>query len=603
MNLSFDPQNPPFDFVDTNDKAKKAIEELEKESVIAVDSEASDLDPYLAKLLLVQIASDKKAYVFDVRKVDCSIFKRILEDSKVLKLLQNAKFDYSLIKVHCNIAITNIFDTMLAERLLTCGLPRRNSLLAIVEKYIGLTLDKEVQRTFEGVISKFDERQVRYAALDVLVLFPVFKQQWELLQKENLMKVAKLEFAVVSVVAEMELKGLRIDSKKWKSVISDLEKKRDQAAIQIQEEIRPLYAVKQMGLFGDSVNVINLNSQPQLLDLFNNKLGIDIGSTGDAILERVNHPVAKLMRQYREYEKLISAFGVSILEKVNKKTGRIHPDFQQMGTDTGRFSCNNPNLQQIPRESETAPFRSCFIAADGYKLVVADYSSMEMRVVADLSGDEHLIQAFKDDWDVHSATAAMIFNKEYTKDFKTKHKDLRKIAKDINFGLAYGMGLGLLASKIGTDKETAKKYMDKYYETFKNVKKWLDNAGKFALKNGYSETPIGRKRWYTHPDPSDPNYERLLGSIERQGKNHPIQGANADATKYSLVFLHERLKKEKVDGGITHTIHDEIVCEVREDQAKDWAKIQQEEMERGANVFMRKCPPKAEAVVSNVWEH
>ena len=169
--------------------------------------------------------------------------------------------------------------------------------------------------------------------------------------------------------------------------------------------------------------------------------------------------------------------------------------------------------------------------------------------------------------------------------------------------VAYGMGLGLLASKIGTDKETAKKYMDKYYETFKNVKKWLDNAGKFALKNGYSETPIGRKRWYTHPDPSDPNYERLLGSIERQGKNHPIQGANADATKYSLVFLHERLKKEKVDGGITHTIHDEIVCEVREDQAKDWAKIQQEEMERGANVFMRKCPPKAEAVVSNVWEH
>ncbi len=603
MELSFDPKNPPYEFVNGLEKAKKAIEYLSKYNVIAVDTEATELDPYSAKVLLIQVASEEKAYVFDLTKIDGKIFKELLEDPKRLKVLQNAKFDYAMLKAHYGISINNIFDTMLAERILTCGIERQNSLLAITEKYIGLKLDKDVRKTFEGLLHQVNEEQIKYAALDVLILFPIFKKQWESLQKEDLTKVAKLEFATVRVVAEMELRGLRINVGKWKSVIEKLEKKRDETAKNIQETIRPLYRVQQLGLFGVSANVINLNSQPQLLDLFNNKLKIDIGSTGDAVLETVSHPIAALMREYRGYEKLISAFGESIIDKVSKITGRIHPDFQQIGADTGRFSCNNPNLQQIPRESEVAPFRSCFEPAQGYKFVVADYSSMEMRIVADLTGDETLIKAFEEGWDVHSATAALMFNKEYTPDFKKKFPDLRQAAKTINFGLVYGMGPGRLAAQIGVDMNTAKGYMDKYFVTFKNVKAWLDKAAKSAVRNGYSMTPIGRKRWYIMPDQSDPNYDKVIGGIERQGKNHPIQGANADATKYSLVFLFDKLQKLGIDGGMTHTVHDEIVCEIRTDQANDWAKVQQEEMERGARIFMKHCPPKAEAIVSDTWEH
>ncbi|MEK7595540.1 MAG: DNA polymerase [Patescibacteria group bacterium] len=603
MSLNFDPDKPNYSFVTTDKDYKEALEDLEKRKVLAVDTECTSLDPFESKILLIQIATPEKSYVLDARKLDMKLLKGLLEDSTKLKLLQNSKFDYSQLKAHYDISMTNIFDTMLAERLLTCGLERRNSLGAIVEKYLNIKLKKEVRKSFEGLMSQVTEEQIRYAAMDVLVLFPVFEKQWELLQKEDLVKVARLEFSTVRVVAEMELRGLAIDAIKWKSVIVGLQKKRDELAAKIQETIRPLYKIQQMDLFGGAADVINLNSQQQLLELFNDKLGLAVASTGDSVLEFVNHPVAALMREYRAHEKLISAFGESILEKINKRTGRIHPDFQQIGADTGRFSCNNPNLQQIPRESKEAPFRSCFVPTTGYKYVVADYSSMEMRIVADFTGDENLIKAFEEGWDVHSATAALMFNKEYTPDFKKKFPDLRQAAKTINFGLVYGMGPGRLAVQIGVDTDTAKGYMTKYFETFKQVKAWLDSAARFAVKNGYSMTPIGRKRWYQMPDKSDPNYDRLIGGIERQGKNHPIQGANADATKYALVFLLEKFKELKVDGGIILTVHDEIVCEIREDQAEDWAKVQQEQMEKAAGLFMKKCKPKAEAIVSSNWEH
>lgn len=603
MELQFDPANPKYVFVDTEDAAKHALEDLMKQDMVAVDTECTDLDPYTAKMLLVQIGKPDLAYVFDMRKLDGRMFKELLEDPKRLKILQNAKFDYGMLKVIYGIAMTNIFDTMLAERLITCGLERQNSLGAIVDKHLGIKMDKEIRKSFEGLMTQVNEAQIKYAALDILILFPIFRKQWELLQKHDLVKVAKLEFSAVRVVAEMELRGLLIDDVKWRSVIDGLQIKREEMAAQIQAEIKPYYKIQQMGLFGGTADAININSQVQLLDLFNNKLKIDIGSTGDEVLAKVDHPIAKLLRDYRGTEKLISAFGDSILQKIHPKTGRLHPDFQQIGADTGRFSCANPNLQQIPRESAVAPFRSCFIPAPGYKLVVADYSSMEMRIVADFTGDEHLIKAFAEGWDVHSATAALMFNKEYTKDFKKQFPELRQAAKTINFGLVYGMGPAALARQIGVDTDTGKQYMEKYFVTFKNVKTWLDSAAKSAVRNGFSQTPIGRKRWYLMPDRSDPNFDQIIGSIERQGKNHPIQGANADATKYSLVFLHERLKKEGIDGGITHTVHDEIVCEIREDQAEQWAKIQQEEMERGARLFMKRCPPKAEAVVSHQWEH
>ena len=356
-------------------------------------------------------------------------------------------------------------------------------------------------------------------------------------------------------------------------------------------------------MFGNSTPPININSNPQLLELFNKRVGLNLPSTGDPILETVNHPLVSTLREYRKYEKLISAFGESLLEKINPVTKRIHPEFNQMGAATGRFSCNNPNLQQIPRNQPEAPFRECFNPAEGYKFVISDYSSMEMRILADLSGDEKFITAIRNGYDLHSYTAALMFGLEYSDDFKKKHGDLRQAAKAINFGLMYGMGPGRLAAQINVTPELGKEYMEKYFASYPSVRTFLKRVADDAVRKGYSVTPGGRKRWYKMPDKNDPDYKKLIGSIERQAKNHPIQGTNADAMKFALVSLYERIKRDKIDASILLTVHDEIVTECADEQADTFKDILSEEMVKAAEVFVKKVPIASDPFVGDVWEH
>ena len=603
MSLKFDLKKPDYEFITTQTKAENATRELLKNQVVSVDIEATGLDPYTCSLVLLQIATETKSYIFNPKTLDLKILKPILEDKKILKIMQNGKFDYAFIKLKLGIQIDNIYDTMLAEGVLTAGYKVSKSLGALAEKYLGIKLEKELAVSFVNLRAAITEDQLKYAAIDSLVLFPIFESQKPFLEKEGLVRIAKLEFALTRVVAEMELMGIHVDKKKWMEIINELKKKRDVVAQKFQDDIRNLYPSNQFDLFGNLSDVININSQVQLMDLFNRRLKVDIPATGDAILAVLDHPIAKILREYRGYEKLISAFGEGLLEKINKKTGRLHPDFIQLGAATGRFSCQNPNLQQIPRNSEEAPFRECFTPEKGNLLTVTDYSSMEMRILADLSGDEKMIKALIDGLDIHSYTAALMFNKVYTPDFKKKYPDLRQISKPIGFGLMYGMGSVGLARQIDVSREKGREYIELYFKSYPKVRSFLEKMAKDAVRNGWSSTPGGRKRWYRKPDRTDPEYTKLISNIERQAKNHPIQGTNADAIKYALVYVYERLKKEKVEGGIILTVHDELVCEVREDQAEDWAKIQSEEMVRAGELFIKKVPVVSEPFVSNVWEH
>ena len=615
MELKFDPQNPQYKYLDTLELANWALDELDGEKIIAVDIESNSLNPFDGLLISVQISSVSFAYIFDARKINLkgfSRFKDFLENKNIIKILHNGKFDYKFISTILGIKIENIFDTMLAEGILNAGLGGGYyGLKDLVNKYTGTVMEKETRRTFETTTkgSQLSESQLKYAALDPLYTFPIFEQQLEKLRKENLVNVAKLEFAVTRVVGDMELTGIFIDKIKWRQIIKHLNLKRNEYAKQFQEAIKPYYFAAAVDLFGNHSDLINVNSNVQLMELFNTRLKLNIPSTGDAILSSVNHPIAKILRDYRGYEKLVSAFGESLLEKINKKTGRIHPEFNQLGAATGRFSCNNPNLQQIPRNSDEAPFRTCFNPKPGYKLVVTDYSSFEMRILAELSGDAKMIKAINDGLDIHSYTAALMFNKEYSPDFKKKYPQLRQIAKPIGFGLMYGMGPSRLANQLtmetGTKvtREQGSEYINKYFSSYPSVKSFLERSSKDAVRNGWSATPAGRKRWYKKPEVGDPEYDKRIGQIEREAKNHPIQGTNADAIKYALVYISERLKKEKVDGAITLTVHDEIVTEVREDQAEAWAVIQSEEMVRAGKLFIKKVGVVSEPFVSDVWEH
>lgn len=614
MELAFDPSKPKYEYVTDLDHANRAFEMLEKDKVVGLDTETTSLDPHNGTLLLVQIGNKDTSYIFDARKVDLKNFPRakaFLEDSKIIKILHNAKFDYKYIKVHLEIELANIYDTMLSEAVLNSGIGSGfYSLKEIAFKYTGIKMDKQIRESFIDAHTRtITEDQLAYSAIDTHILFPIFEQQLEKLQKEGIANIAKLEFAATRAVGDIELKGIYINKEKWAGIIDQLKIKRDELARQFQEAIRPYYHMSAYDLFGNAADSINMNSQQQLMDLLNNKLKLNLPSTGDALLASTNHPIVKILRDYRGYEKLISAFGDSLLAKINPKTGRIHPEFNQMGTATGRFSCNNPNLQQIPRNSEQAPFRTCFNPQPGYKLVVADYSNFEMRILADLSGDEKMIGALNGGLDIHSYTAALMFDKEYSSDFKKKYPELRQLAKPIGFGLMYGMGAMGLSKRLETEtgkpvtKEESEDLIKRYFAAYPGVKVFLERIGKEAVRKGFSKTPAGRKRWYHKVESNDPDYRKKISQIEREAKNHPIQGTNADAIKFALVFLKERLKKDNIDGAMILTVHDEIVSEIREDQAEQWAKIQVEEMIRAGKLFLKRVSITSDPFIGTVWEH
>lgn len=588
-----------YQVITENNELEKILPELEKEQTLGIDTEGNKLDPLTAKLFLLQIATKDKAFVIDCQKVDLSPLKPVLEGDRPLKIAQNAKFDYSILKAQAGITVGNMYDTMLAERILTCGISRDISLRSLADKYLGMKLDKTIRESFSdpsnpALRGKFTKDQLDYAARDAQILLEIFRKQFKLLQEQDLVETAKLEFGVVPVVSEMELKGSLIDQKKWRAHIAELQEKRNIINKEIQDELRHLSDYSQVDLFGNVSDSINLDSPLQLLEAFK-KLGVELPNTSEATLSKTDHPLAKKLLEYRGYEKMITSFGESILEKIHPLDNRLHPDFIQLGADTGRFACNNPNLQQIPAESG---FRSCFIATKGYKLITADYSQIELRIMAEVSEDPAFLEAFNSDIDLHTLTASQMFRIP----IEEVDKDKRFQAKSINFGLMYGRGPTSLGLQIGLSVEDSRKLLDVYFKTYKKVKRWLDNMGRDAVRYGFVRTIGGRKRSFILPEKTDPEYQRLIGSVERQGKNMPIQGTSADITKYALIYIYDTIKKEKYDAHLIHTVHDEIVTEAREDIAEEVAKMVEEKMIEAGRKLIKLVPIKVDVHISDCWE-
>ena len=588
-----------YDFITKNEVLGDVVNILEMSPVIALDTEGSKFDPFTSKLLLLQLATKERVLVIDCAKVDISLLKHVLEAGRPLKVVQNAKFDYSLLRAQTGIKLGNLFDTMLAERILTCGISREISLRTLAEKYLNIKIDKTIRDSFSdpsnpALKGRFSQEQLDYSARDAAVLIGIFEKQYKNLLDENLVETAKLEFTVVPVVAEMELRGSLIDKDKWRGHISELITKRDQISKEIQGDIRYLSPYSQVDLFGNESDTVNLDSPIQLLGVFR-KLGEDLQNTSEATLQKSRHPLAKKLLEYRAYEKMITAFGETILEKINPVTGRLHPDFLQLGADTGRFACNNPNLQQIPADSG---FRSCFIATPGYKLITADYSQIELRIMAEVSEDPAFLKAFNEDLDLHSLTASQMFRVPLEK----VNKDKRFQAKSINFGLMYGRGPVSLSSQIGLSVDESKKLLDVYFSSYKKVKNWLDNTGRRAVRFGEARTLGGRRRMFDLPERQHPDYDRLVSAIERQGKNMPIQGTSADITKYALAFIYKEITDRKLDAYLIHTVHDEIVAEAREDIVEETAKLIEEQMIKAGERLLKKVPVKVDVHVSDCWE-
>jgi DNA polymerase-1 len=366
---------------------------------------------------------------------------------------------------------------------------------------------------------------------------------------------------------------------------------------------------------------INLGSPAQLKEAVSAMIGEELLSTDREHLVPFAHdyPIIKKLLTWKELDKFINAFGEKLLARI-EDDHRIHPTYNQIGAATGRMSCSSPNWQQIPaHEPDETSVRKCVIAEPGNMLLTADFSNIELRILAEVSQDTSMLKLFAEGADLHSRTAMIMFDlPDGTDPKKTELKpglSYRQIAKVINFGLVYGMSPVKLSHMLGVSKEEAETLFHRYFDAYPGVSKWLEEASKEALEKGYSVTLAGRKRFYdVLPSPIyDPSvmsretyrqqqsmYFRVNGSYERKAKNAPIQGSNADITKLALAFLYRHLPAHTK---IAACVHDELVLETPVTHAKETAKLLAWCMEKACKKFLHTVHvPPVDVEIETYWK-
>lgn len=561
-----------------------AAEALRAEEYVGLDTETTGLSPRDGRIRLLQLASAEHAFMVDLFEVsDLEPLKGLLENGPA-KILQNAKFDYAFLYAEYGIRLDPIFDTMLAAQLLGGGDQSPSySLEALSERYLGRQVSKAEQTgDWEGALS---EEQLEYAAGDAAVLPPLADRLRESLTAEKLGTVSKIEFQAVPTIAEMELSGIKLDLDRWRALEETVRARRDEAALALDAQFPEPEGVLPLEGLGPR---LNLNSPQQISDAFKS-LGIDLPDTNHWTLLKVDHPAARLLLEYRELQKKLGTYLQTYADYIHPDTGRIHPSFLQCRVPTGRLACSNPNVQQIPHEDE---FRSCFVAEEGNTLVIADYSQIELRILAEVSGDPGFVTAFQSGDDLHSVTAATMFGVQKYE----VTKEQRTAAKRINFGLAYGRGARSLSAQLGTDEERARALIDEYFATYERVQRYLQDTASRALKDGTLRTLSGRVRKFG--DVSGLDRERK-SALRREAMNFPIQGSSADIAKLALIYICRELKG--LDARLINTIHDEFVVECREDLAEEVSKRMSSAMTRAGAVLLKKVPAEVEVTISHEW--
>lgn len=563
----------------------QALAPMMSAAVIAVDTETTGLDPHKDKLRLIQVAAEG----FDTLVIDCF---EVLPEARAsiealmtcgaVKVFQNAKFDLKFLRSAGIDVSGKLFDTMLAGQLLigSGGTPNI-SLAGLVSHYLDSYLAKDEQTSdFSGPLTR---SQLAYGAKDAEILLPLRKTMVTDLKKYRLVEVARLEFACAYAVAAMEYDGIHVAMDQVRAL--------REATLKTQEEIlEKLYAYTgrptvQLGLFEEKVTEgFNFNSNKQVLALLKNH-GIDVENTGRyALAPYSKHPLVALLLDYRQTTKALTGFLSPVETLLNPVTGRLHPSYGQNGAHSGRMSAVGPNIQAIPRDRK---FRACFCAPEGRKMVIADYSQIELRIIAQFTGDRRMVAAYSKGEDLHRLTASLILEKDIT----TITKSERQAAKAVNFGLVYGMGAAGLkayaADTYGTEMslQEAEMFKKRYFQAYEGVNRWHKNIQKHLPPE--SRTLAGRKHTYKETAAMAGRY------------NTPIQGTGADILKNALGMLHERLKTK--DTKIVAVIHDEIVLECPAAEGEAIKALLQETMEAAGARYMKDVRALAEGVIADSW--
>lgn len=573
---------------------KKFFKMIEENEIISVDFETTSLDPYEADLVGVAICVKPfEAYFLNLYKEDkrweiTEELVNILSKKKIVG--QNLKYDVSVLKVNGFNLKELYFDTMIAAYLLNPD-SRRFNLDDLAKEYLDYktTKYKEIMGNNNKsdlkllTLGDMDKKTVAdYAGEDADIAYRLFEVLKPKLEEFDLIPLfEKIEIPTINVLAEMEVNGVYFDLKELKELEEEYNKKLDSLLSEMQR------------MAGYNFNP---NSPKQVGELLYDHLGLKgkrktksgSYSTNADSLEALkdDHPIIEKLLEYRKYQKLLSTYIVAIPKLVNKKTGRIHTSFNQTGTATGRLSSSEPNLQNLPiRDEEGERIRKTLKAQkDGYCILSADYSQIELRVLAHITKDPTLIDAFKNDKDVHALTAAAIFGV----DLKDVDQNMRRIGKTVNFALIYGSSAYGLSENLGISVEDAKNFINKYFDTYKKVKESQEESLKLAKQNGYVETIFGRKRFLK-------NIKTSKSELRRIAINAPIQGSAADIMKLAMINLYNELPKE---AKLILQVHDEVLIELPEKIANKVAKTVKDCME---NAVKLEVPLKVDVTIGKSW--
>ncbi|MDL2245645.1 DNA polymerase I [Parabacteroides sp. OttesenSCG-928-J18] len=586
---------------DNEEKIGKLIALLESQEKFAFDTETDGIDPLRAELVGMSFAvKEKEAWYVPIpknREEATQIVKRFspaLENDKIGKIGQNIKFDMLVLRKYDVKVSGPLFDTMIAHYLLNPEL--RHNMDYLAETYLGyktIPIEELIGPKGKNQKSMRDvptDRIAEYAAEDADITLQLKNYFEPLLKKEGLEALFyEMEMPLVAVLADMEATGVTLDTNALR-----------QSSIELTASLEKLeQEIHQMADMS-----FNINSTKQVGEVLFEKLKIDEKakktktgnySTSEDVLEKLRnkHPIIGKLLEYRGLKKLLSTYIDALPELIHPVTGKIHTSYNQAVTATGRLSSTNPNLQNIPvREALGREIRRAFTADNADSLFFsADYSQIELRIMAHLSEDVNMIDAFRSGEDIHAATAAKIYNvpaNEVT-------SDMRRKAKTANFGIIYGISVFGLADRLNIPRSEAKELIEGYFRTYPRVQAYMDESIQVAKEKGYVETLFKRKRFL--PDINSGN-AIVRGYAERNAINAPIQGSAADIIKVAMIRIFKRFEEEKLQSKMILQVHDELNFNVVKEEFDRVKKIVLEEME---NAISLRVPLIADCGVGNNW--
>ena len=570
------------------------------QKAVCFDTETTSLNEFEAELIGMSFSYRKGlAYYVPIPEnreealAVLEIFKPFFESEEILKIAHNFKFDYKILAQYGVEIRGELFDTMIAHYLLNPdGRHGMDYLSEIYLKYQPISIESLIgkkgknQKTLREVSL---ETQTDYAAEDADVTFQLYEVFSPQLKKENLEELFhKVEMPLMKILAKMELAGISLDTD-WLS----------KESVDLENDLKEL----EQKIFELSGEEFNMNSPKQLGEILFEKLKLDPKakktktgqySTSEEVLQKLayKHEIIQHILKYRTYQKLKSTYVDALPSEIEPKDNRVHTTFSQTTAATGRLSSLNPNLQNIPiRTARGQQIRGAFVAEEGKKIISADYSQIELRLIAELSGEDNMIKAFQNGEDIHASTASKLFKIPLDQVDKTQ----RSQAKTVNFGIIYGQGAFALAEQTGLSRTEAKQMIDSYYENYPKLKIFMTEQVEKARKNGFVETILGRKR---HLKDINSNNFVVRGHAERNAVNAPIQGSAADVIKIAMIDIDKALSEGGFKTKMLLQVHDELLFEVPEEEIEPIKALIKEKMESAVKT---KVPLIVEVGVGNNW--